>query len=71
MQKVGNLNAGEFISLEEASSFLNVSKATLRNWDKKGKISVHRNPVNGYRTFDLNELRSIKNSLGFKQGLTK
>ena len=48
------------VSLTEAASFLGVSKATLRNWDNDGKLSAIRNPVNGYRMYDLDELHGIQ-----------
>ncbi|WP_176421915.1 N-6 DNA methylase [Fibrobacter sp. UWH1] len=51
------------ISLTEAASFLGVSKATLRNWDKDKKLCAKRNPLNGYRTYDLNEIIKIKNDM--------
>ena len=51
------------ISLSEAASFLGVSRATLRNWDKEKKLQAKRNPVNGYRTYDLNDVIKMKKSL--------
>lgn len=51
------------VSLMEAASYLGVSRATLRNWDKDGKLTAIRNPVNGYRLYDLDELIALKNSL--------
>jgi excisionase family DNA binding protein len=48
------------VSLAEAASYLGVSKATLRNWDKEGKLRAHRHPINKYRAYDLEELRQIK-----------
>jgi len=67
LSKVIILDRNAYVSLEEASSFLNISKGTLRNWDKKGKITVIRNPINGYRTFNLSELRTIKDSIQGKE----
>lgn len=52
------------VSLTEAASFLGVSKATLRNWDNDGKLSAIRNPVNGYRMYDFDELIRLKKALG-------
>jgi excisionase family DNA binding protein len=48
------------VTLAEAASYLGVSKATLRNWDKEGKLKAHRHPLNRYRAYDLNELRSLR-----------
>ena len=58
------LNMSNSVSLTEAASFLGVSKATLRNWDNDGKLSAIRNPVNGYRMYDLDELIKLKKALG-------
>lgn len=48
------------VSLAEAASYLGVSKATLRNWDKEGKLKAHRHPVNHYRAYELDDLRELK-----------
>lgn len=50
------------VSLMEAASFLGVSRATLRNWDNDGKLNAVRNPVNGYRLYDLDEIIALKAS---------
>ena len=36
-----------FVTLQEAATFLGVSRATLRNWDKEGKLKANRNKLNG------------------------
>lgn len=48
------------ISLNEASQLLGVSKETLRNWDRAGKLRSKRNPVNNYRTYALDEVLRLK-----------
>ncbi|ACH39998.1 type I restriction-modification system, DNA adenine N6-methyltransferase subunit [Citrifermentans bemidjiense Bem] len=50
----------QLVTLAEAASYLGVSKATLRNWDKEGKLKAHRHPLNRYRAYDLTELRALK-----------
>lgn len=52
------------VTLSEAASFLEVSRATLRNWDRDGKLIAHRNPVNGYRMYDMDALIELKNKIG-------
>jgi len=44
-------NLRDYLLIREAASCLGVSEATLRNWDREGKIAAYRNPVNGYRLF--------------------
>lgn len=51
------------VSLAEAASFLGVSKATLRNWDKAGKLTAVRHPLNDYRMYDLEELRRLQHQV--------
>ena len=48
------------ISLNEASQMLGVSKETLRNWDRAGKLKSKRNPTNNYRTYALDDVLRLK-----------
>ena len=41
----------DVITISEAAEILGVSEMTLRRWDKAGKFSPHRHPVNGYRVY--------------------
>lgn len=50
----------QFVTLAEAASYLGVSKTTLRNWDKEGKLKALRHPINRYRVYDLADLRFLK-----------
>lgn len=50
----------ELVTLAEAASYLGVSKSTLRNWDKEGKLKAHRHPLNQYRAYDLDDLRLLR-----------
>jgi len=52
-----------YVTLNEAASYLGVSKATLRNWDKSGKLRALRHPVNRYRVYALSDLREIQSQL--------
>lgn len=52
------------VTLAEAATLLGVSKATLRNWDKSGRLSAARHPVNGYRQFHLSELTRLQQQIG-------
>lgn len=54
----------QYVTLAEAANLLGVSKATLRNWDNNGKLTAMRHPINGYRLFDLTELRQLQTQLG-------
>ncbi len=47
------------ISIKEAAEILNVSKLTLRNWDKDGKLPAFRHPINNYRVYNLEDIENI------------
>lgn len=49
----------EYLTVAEAAEFLGVTPATLRNWDRAGKLSPRRNPLNGYRLYKRDELDAI------------
>ena len=43
----------------EAAEFLGVSTATLRNWDRSGKLKPRRHPQNGYRIYLHEDLEAV------------
>ena len=45
-------------NIEQASKFLNVSKTSLRRWEKEGKIKSHRTP-GGHRRYEKDELLKL------------
>lgn len=47
-------------STKEASKLLDLSEYTLRDWEKNGLISINRNPQNGYRLYNSQDLERIK-----------
>ena len=51
----------KFIQIKEAADLLGVSKLTLRNWDKSGKLKAHRHPINNYRVYLLGDVEGIIN----------
>ena len=52
----------DLISLGEAASVLGVSKETLRNWDRSGKLKPTRNPMNNYRMYRLEDVNLLVES---------
>ncbi len=46
-------------TIREASKTLGVCQATLRRWDKLGKLKAIRHPINGYRLYKKDELRDL------------
>jgi excisionase family DNA binding protein len=58
--KTENLKLDEYLTIGEAAEYLGVSPSTLRNWDRSGKLKAARHPINGYRLYSLESLRSIR-----------
>ena len=54
----------EHFSISEVADMLSVSKETLRRWDKNGKLSPIRHPINNYRVYHIEQLRLFE-QLGF------
>lgn len=50
------LSLGSYLTVGEAAVTLGVSRSTLRNWDKAGKLKPYRHPVNSYRLYNRDEL---------------
>lgn len=50
---------GEFVTIKEAARMLGVSKLTLRNWDKSGKLLARRHPISNYRVYLVLDLKNI------------
>ena len=61
MQKAGatTSNLADYLTVGEAAKALGVSKSTLRNWDKAGKLKPYRHPVNGYRLYSRKEIEEL------------
>ena len=52
----------DFYSVSEVADMLGTSKETLRRWDKSGKLSPQRHPINNYRVYkshDLNQFDKV------------
>jgi len=54
----------EYVKIAEAAQILGVAQNTLRTWAEAGKISVRRNPANGYRLFQRAELEKFLDGIG-------
>lgn len=56
--------------MSEAASFLGVAASTLRNWDKSGKLTARRHPINGYRLYHREDLEKVLNRVDQHKDLT-
>lgn len=52
-------NKNSFINIKDVASILGVSKATLRNWDKLGKLKAYRHPFNNYRVYKIEDIDKV------------
>jgi PAS domain S-box-containing protein len=55
-------NFAQYRTVGEAALFLGVSAATLRNWDRTGKLKPRRHPQNGYRIYLHEDLEAVLRS---------
>lgn len=49
----------ELLTIGEAARLLGVTPTTLRKWDKSGKVRAHRDPVNQYRLYSLEDITKL------------
>jgi excisionase family DNA binding protein len=52
-------NFNNYITIREAAKMLGVCEATLRRWDKLGKLKAARHPINGYRLYKVDSLKTL------------
>lgn len=55
-------NFADCMTIGEAAEYLGVSTATLRNWDRSGKLKPRRHPQNGYRIYLHEDLQGVLQS---------
>ena len=55
-------NFADCLTIGEAAEFLGVSTATLRNWDRNGKLKPRRHPQNDYRIYLHEDLEAVLRS---------
>ena len=52
-----------YMNIKEAAEMLGVSKLTLRNWDKAGKLHALRHPISNYRVYKTEDLKKLVEKL--------
>jgi DNA-binding transcriptional MerR regulator len=50
----------DVLNIKEAAEILGVCEMTLRRWDRSGKFTPHRHPVNGYRCYRRDEVLKLR-----------
>jgi excisionase family DNA binding protein len=56
-------NLRDFLTVGEAAAMLGICDATLRSWDRSGKLKATRHPLNGYRLYRKSEIESFLSRL--------
>ncbi len=56
-------NIQDYLQIQEAAAFLGVSRSTLRNWERHGKLNSHRHPINRYRLYKREDLEALLQSI--------
>jgi len=49
----------QFLSVQEVANLFGVTPLTVRNWDKRGALIAHRNPVNNYRLYKVEDVEDL------------
>jgi MerR family transcriptional regulator, copper efflux regulator len=49
--------------IAEAAEALGVSQVTLRRWDASGRFPARRHPINGYRLFEAEAVRRLRDQI--------
>lgn len=52
------------VTIKSAAEILHVSVATLRNWDKTGKLKAIRDPKSKYRFYNISALERFRVKTG-------
>ncbi len=52
-------NLDDYLLIKVAAEYLGVSAATLRNWERQGKLTTYRHPINRYRLYRKSDLEAI------------
>jgi site-specific DNA-methyltransferase (adenine-specific) len=53
----------KLLSIKQVADKLNVSQETLRRWDKSGKFSSSRHPMNNYRVYSEEQVETLLKEL--------
>lgn len=49
----------KYLKIKEVAEILGVTPLTLRNWDKAGKLTAYRHPINNYRIYKPEDIEIL------------
>jgi excisionase family DNA binding protein len=55
----GSQEVEGYLTVGQAAALLGVTAATLRNWDRAGKLKARRHPINGYRLYAKSDIERL------------
>lgn len=61
----------QYLTVKEVAQILGVSPLTVRNWDQKERLIAHRNPLNNYRVYKVEEVEKLLNEIEESKRKTK
>ncbi len=53
----------ELLTVKKTAEILGINPATVRRWDKKGKLKGKRHPINNYRLYLKNDVKELANDI--------
>lgn len=60
----------QYLTVNEVAKILGVSPLTIRNWDQKGRLLAHRNPLNNYRLYKTTDVENLIKEIEQSKGKT-
>lgn len=60
----------QYLTVNEVAKILGVSPLTIRNWDQKGRLIAHRNPLNNYRLYKTEDVENLIKEIEQSKGKT-
>ncbi len=60
----------QYLTVNEVAKILGVSPLTIRNWDQKGRLVAHRNPLNNYRLYKTEDVENLIKEIEQSKGKT-
>ena len=59
---------GDYLTVTAAARLLGVCPGTLRNWDRAGRLTPTRHPMNGYRLYRRSDLEAVLDAADGRPG---
>ena len=61
----------KFLTVSEVAGILGVTPLTVRNWDKRGALIAHRNPLNNYRIYKTEDVEALMKRIEGSKRITR